>query len=249
MVFPHKLLPITYQQSRRFRSFLLDALTILKNRGYDSAGLATIPSKGGSMVRCQSFEVHYLAARKHGVVITHAIVYFFDLPIVISFATFQLYLLQALTRFASEGNRADAIDLVRERSTSSVGHAMGIAHTRWATHGPKSDVNSHPHTDASGKIALVHNGTLVNHDVLRRELSAKGIHCLGQTDSEVLSKLIGWYYYTRPEEAVPEKRAKDVSLKEAVTAALNRCDGTWVSDRKGHALVGWKARFLTFTLF
>ena len=109
---------------------------------------------------------------------------------------------------------------------------MGIAHTRWATHGPKTDVNSHPHADASGKIALVHNGTLVNAGELRRELAAKGIRCQGQTDSEVLCKLIGYYYYTHPEEAVPEKSGTKITLKEATNTALNKCDGTWVSERK-----------------
>ena len=105
---------------------------------------------------------------------------------------------------------------------------MGIAHTRWATHGPKTDLNSHPHVDTSRKIALVHNGTLVNASDLRRELSVKGVTCQGQTDSEVLSKLIGYYYYMHPEEAVPESSVAKVSLKEATTAALKRCDGTWV---------------------
>ena len=99
----------------------------------------------------------------------------------------------------------------------------------FSTDGPKTDVNSHPHCDASGKIALVHNGTLVNAGDLRRELKGKGITCKGQTDSEVLSKLIGYYYYTHPEEAVPEKSPKTISLKEAVACALKRCDGTWVS--------------------
>ena len=104
---------------------------------------------------------------------------------------------------------------------------MGIAHTRWATHGPKTDVNSHPHADATGKIALVHNGTLVNASDLRRELLDKGIRCEGQTDSEVLTKLIGYYYFTHPEEG--ECAKKDITLKEATSSALNKCDGTWVS--------------------
>ena len=97
------------------------------------------------------------------------------------------------------------------------GHAVGIAHTRWATHGAKSDENAHPHLDSSGKIALVHNGTLTNASGLRRELQGLGHTFTSQTDSEVIAKLIGHYYSKKPNGTV----------KEATEKALARCDGTW----------------------
>ena len=93
---------------------------------------------------------------------------------------------------------------------------MGIAHTRWATHGGKTDENAHPHTDSSGKIALVHNGTLNNSNELRRELQGLGHKFSSQTDTEVIVKLIG---HIRDKEGL--------SVKDATEKALRRCDGTW----------------------
>lgn len=71
---------------------------------------------------------------------------------------------------------------------------MGIGHTRWATHGEPSDVNSHPHTDVSGKIAVVHNGIIENHAKLRAMLESHGVAFLSQTDTEVVAHLINFYY-------------------------------------------------------
>lgn len=99
---------------------------------------------------------------------------------------------------------------------ASKGHQVGIAHTRWATHGGKTDENAHPHLDTSGRVALVHNGTINNANDLRRDLQTRGHVFLGQTDTEVIAKLIGEIY---------EKDGG--SLKDATEKALSRCDGTW----------------------
>lgn len=71
---------------------------------------------------------------------------------------------------------------------------LGIAHTRWATHGVPSEKNAHPHSDASGKIWLVHNGIIENFRELREGLIAQGITFYSDTDTEVLAKLIGYLY-------------------------------------------------------
>ena len=74
---------------------------------------------------------------------------------------------------------------------------LGIGHTRWATHGPPSDENSHPHLDQSGKIAVVHNGVIENYDALKQKLLAAGHKFKSGTDTEVLAHLIGDYYEKR----------------------------------------------------
>mmetsp|Transcript_3593 Transcript_3593/g.6940 ORF Transcript_3593/g.6940 Transcript_3593/m.6940 type:complete len:708 (-) Transcript_3593:162-2285(-) len=155
------------------REFLVEGLTILKNRGYDSAGIATMSGNSSDGL--------------------------------------------TVTKYASVGENADGLELVKERSIASKGHHIGIAHTRWATHGGKTDANAHPHTDSSGRIALVHNGTLNNANELRRELQSRGHVFSSQTDTEVIAKLIGEVY---------EKDA-GMSVKEATEKAMTRCDGTW----------------------
>lgn len=73
------------------------------------------------------------------------------------------------------------------------GH-IGIGHTRWATHGAPSDVNSHPHLNAEGTIAVVHNGIIENYLSLKEELEDKGYHFVSETDTEVVAHLMDFYY-------------------------------------------------------
>jgi glucosamine--fructose-6-phosphate aminotransferase (isomerizing) len=92
----------------------------------------------------------------------------------------------------------------------------GIAHTRWATHGEPSDVNAHPHTDASGRIAVVHNGIIENSERLRSELTAQGVTFASETDTEALAHLIA-----------AALQAGAGSLEDAVRTALRRVEGTY----------------------
>ncbi len=96
---------------------------------------------------------------------------------------------QLLTR-----KRKGKIDegLARLLAVEPVDGQLGLGHTRWATHGPPSDENSHPHLDESGRIAVVHNGVIENHERLKDRL--KGHHFRSATDTEVLAHLIGEHY-------------------------------------------------------
>ncbi|KAL7439666.1 hypothetical protein ACHAXM_007550 [Skeletonema potamos] len=96
------------------------------------------------------------------------------------------------------------------------GHSIGIAHTRWATVGSITDKNAHPHTDASGKIAVVHNGSIFNKQEIRKELKELGYKFYGQTDTEVIAKLIGHYHADGK-----------VDIRDATKKAMKRLQGTW----------------------
>ena len=109
--------------------------------------------------------------------------------------------------------------LVREPVT---GH-LGIGHTRWATHGPPSDENSHPHHDASGRIAVVHNGVIENYEPLRDKLAGHQFH--SSTDTEILAHLIGEHYAKRPARAPAS--AEVHPLAQAVMDALREVIGTY----------------------
>jgi glucosamine--fructose-6-phosphate aminotransferase (isomerizing) len=93
---------------------------------------------------------------------------------------------------------------------------LGIAHTRWATHGIPNQINAHPHTDSEGKIALVHNGIIENYSTLRKMLEEKGHTFRTETDTETIAHLIEEIY-----------KQNDGSFEDAFRAALQELDGTY----------------------
>jgi glucosamine--fructose-6-phosphate aminotransferase (isomerizing) len=116
---------------------------------------------------------------------------------------------------------------------------IGIGHTRWATHGEPSDRNAHPHTSASGKLAMIHNGIIENYAQIKKELVNKGYAFTSDTDTEVLLNFI---------EDI--KKNNDCNLEEAVRVALKRITGAYcillideddpetiIAARKGSPLV------------
>ncbi len=90
---------------------------------------------------------------------------------------------------------------------------MGIAHTRWATHGEPNEINAHPHFDCKGEIAIVHNGIIENYSSLKKLLKEEGHKIISETDSEVIAHLIEKFY--------------SGNLEEAVVKTLNLIEGTF----------------------
>jgi glutamine---fructose-6-phosphate transaminase (isomerizing) len=109
--------------------------------------------------------------------------------------------------------RAGRVRDLSEQLPKRFGGKLGIGHTRWATHGPASDANAHPHSDATGAVAVVHNGIVDNAAVLRQRLSDDGVELVSDTDTEVFAHLIA--------------RSTADTLEGKVVEALALIDGTY----------------------
>ena len=90
---------------------------------------------------------------------------------------------------------------------------IGLGHTRWATHGAPSDINSHPHVSENGRIAVVHNGIIENYAEIREFLESTGVHFVSETDTEVVAQLLEYYYQG--------------NILDAVTKVLHRIRGAY----------------------
>jgi glutamine---fructose-6-phosphate transaminase (isomerizing) len=118
--------------------------------------------------------------------------------------------------------RISVLESLLENPVSRIpaGH-IGMAHTRWATHGAPTEVNAHPHTDDRSRIALVHNGIIENYATLKQFLMEKGYKFASQTDTEVLAMLIAHFY----RQGVGN--GAGCPLAKAVQAALHETRGTY----------------------
>jgi glutamine---fructose-6-phosphate transaminase (isomerizing) len=151
---------VGYVGGQQAAPLLLEGLTQLEYRGYDSAGIAVLGPSG---------------TRVH----------------------------------KSAGRVRDLQAAVPKRFSGRI----GVGHTRWATHGAPSDVNAHPHLDASGRISVVHNGIIDNASALRRRLAEAGVELVSETDTELLAHLVA---------------ASDAdTLEGAVLEALGQVEGTY----------------------
>lgn len=152
---------VGYLGSGKATSFLINGLSKLEYRGYDSAGVAVV---NDGQIEVRKFK----------------------------------------------GRLANLAENIKENPVEG---SMGIGHTRWATHGAPSDVNSHPHLNSKETIAVVQNGIIENYLPLRNWLKGEGYTFKSETDTEVIPNLIDYYY--------------EGDLFEAVTKALKKLEGSY----------------------
>ncbi len=141
-----------------------------------------------------------------------------------------------LNVYKTKGKVSELDHFVKDKNTEGT---LGIAHTRWATHGEPNQINAHPHYSMNKKVAIIHNGIIENYDTIKEELRKRGYRCQSETDTEVLANLI-------EDVMISEK----VSLADAVLIALHQVIGayaivviseeypdTLVAARKGSPMV------------
>ncbi|MDA3928125.1 MAG: glutamine--fructose-6-phosphate transaminase (isomerizing) [Prolixibacteraceae bacterium] len=125
-----------------------------------------------------------------------------------------LYQHDKINVFKKKGKVSELENFCTEEETYT---NVGIAHTRWATHGEPNDINAHPHQSMNGTFTIIHNGIIENYEKLKNDLAAKGFTFYGQTDSEVLANLIEYMY----------NEGEHVNAELAVRMALSRVVGAY----------------------
>jgi glucosamine--fructose-6-phosphate aminotransferase (isomerizing) len=180
---------VGYIGPRQAQPILLESLKKLEYRGYDSAGVAIISNSSNSSNNDVK-KVNKKSAKK---------------------GTKNTMKNEEITVFKDKGT----INNLRSQLKNTIPGTIGISHTRWATHGPPSKLNAHPHIDCSGNIALVHNGIIENFQTLKKELIKNGHKFVSETDTEILVHLIEDNYYGDLESAV-RKSLKHVEGSYAI---------------------------------
>ncbi len=107
-------------------------------------------------------------------------------------------------------------DLEKFTKDKDISGTIGIAHTRWATHGEPNDVNAHPHYSQSNSLALIHNGIIENYAIIKEDLIKRGFKFQSDTDTEVLVQLIEYI-----------KNKNNIKLSDAVQLALTQAVGAY----------------------
>lgn len=119
-----------------------------------------------------------------------------------------------IEKYASQ-HTCDSLSILKTKMENKKS-TIAIGHTRWATHGPKTKINAHPHVSYNEKIIIVHNGIITNYKSLANYLNSNNIFCKSETDSEVIANLIEFHL---------EK--KKCSIKEAIKYTTSQLEGTW----------------------
>lgn len=176
---------VGYVGSKNAAPVLISALKKLEYRGYDSAGIAVYDEEKDEVI----------VKKCKGAL---------------------RFLEEKIAGEIVKGSMAEESDESLIEKCGQVVHGcLGIGHTRWATHGEPSDINSHPHTNVSGSIAVVHNGIIENFAKLKAWLESEGIVFKSDTDTEVVAHLINYYY------------EEEMDIFKAVRLTLQRLEGSY----------------------
>ena len=131
---------------------------------------------------------------------------------------------------------AGRISVLEQMVDLEAPQTLGIAHTRWATHGAPTDVNAHPHLDGSGRIAVIHNGIIENDRALRTYLEQQGVEFQSETDTEVLAQLIAHFYQGNLEQAV-RQALHEISGTYGIAVVCADEPDVIIAARKGSPLI------------
>ncbi len=186
---------VGYVGCRNASPVLINGLKKLEYRGYDSAGIAVLSESNDQLiVRKSKGALKFLVEK-----ITDEVVKVSQNP----------------DKAAAEKENEENLKKLIEKTSDCVKGHIGIGHTRWATHGEPSDLNSHPHTNVSGTIAVVHNGIIENYGKLKAWLQDQGVVFKSQTDTEVVAHLINFFF------------EKTGELFKAVLETVHRLEGSY----------------------
>ena len=131
-----------------------------------------------------------------------------------------------------------ALERLKDYSTEETSFGLGIGHTRWATHGAKTDENAHPHLDQTNHFGLVHNGIIENYEQIQSFLKKNGYTFQSQTDSEVIVQLISYYYQeTKNVEQSIRKATSELEGTFALCIVTDHCLNQIYAIRKGSPLL------------
>ena len=186
---------VGYVGSKQATPVLINGLKKLEYRGYDSAGIAVMSETADEiLVRKSKGALKFLVEKITGEIV--------DIS-------------RNKDKIEAEKENESHLQELIGKTGSFVKGTAGIGHTRWATHGEPSDLNSHPHTNVSGTIAVVHNGIIENYAKLKAWLQDQGVVFKSQTDTEVIAHLINYFY------------EKTGEIFKAVLETLHRLEGSY----------------------
>jgi len=194
---------IGYLGASSFIDYVISGLKLVQNRGYDSVGIGTI-----------SKNTKYLSDMQPEGTISKNTKYLSDMQ---SEGTNDLSNHIQIIKYASTNtfNSLEQVEKSVETNPEFGKSNIGIGHTRWATHGGKTDINAHPHMDSKGRIALVHNGIIENFSELKHNLIKLGYQFKSSTDTEVIAVQIGFWL------------DQGLSTTESIRKTLQMLRGTW----------------------